>query len=88
MWDGGTPRLGRILAGPVTSPERAMKTRTQKAVARLVLAVGVVLLGYMVVVEGEPGLLPLLLVVVGGGWYAAVWLGQRVRARAAYRAGR
>jgi hypothetical protein len=35
-----------------------------------IVVVGLVLLGYMVVVEGEPGALPLALIAIG-----AVWLG-------------
>ena len=42
----------------------------QTWIGAVILLVGLVLLGYMVVVEGEPGALPLALVAIG-----AVWLG-------------
>jgi len=35
----------------------------------LTVLIGVALLIYMVTVEDEPGALPLLLIVVGSGWY-------------------
>jgi hypothetical protein len=35
----------------------------------VITAIGVALLAYMIPVEGEPGLIPLLLIVVGVGWY-------------------
>lgn len=51
----------------------------QALVAGTALALGLALLVFMVTVEGEPGLLPLALVIGGGGWLA--WLGIRARAR-------
>lgn len=47
-----------------------MKLKTQKTASLLILGIGLVLLVYMVTVEGEPGALPLLLILLGGGWYA------------------
>ena len=35
----------------------------------LTILIGVALLIYMVTVEDEPGAVPLLLIVVGSGWY-------------------
>lgn len=35
----------------------------------LLTTIGVALLGYMILVEGEPGFIPLLLIVAGVGWY-------------------
>jgi hypothetical protein len=35
----------------------------------LTVLIGVALLIYMVTVEDEPGAVPLLLIVVGSGWY-------------------
>jgi len=35
----------------------------------LTVFIGVALLIYMVTVENEPGAIPLLLIVVGSGWY-------------------
>ena len=42
----------------------------QGRISLAVLAVGLVLLAYMVVEEGEPGALPLFLMLAGGGGYA------------------
>ena len=41
------------------------------------LAVGLLLLGYMVRYEGEPGAIPLLLTLVGGAWLLATRLRRR-----------
>ena len=35
----------------------------------LTLVIGIVLLTFMIAVESEPGLLPLLLTATGAGWY-------------------
>lgn len=45
----------------------------QKWIAGTVLLLGLALLGYMIVYEGEPGLLPLVMVAVGGLWLALAW---------------
>lgn len=42
----------------------------QKRLAALTIAIGLVLMAYMIYAESEPGLIPLLLVVLGAGWYA------------------
>jgi hypothetical protein len=47
----------------------------QTWIGAVILLVGLVLLGYMVVAEGEPGALPLALVAIG-----AVWLGGGAQA--------
>jgi hypothetical protein len=44
----------------------------------VILTIGLVLLVYMIRVESEPGALPLLLIVIGAGWYVAT----RARRRA------
>lgn len=41
----------------------------------LVATAGVALLAYMILVEDEPGFIPLLLIVLGVGWYIV----ERVR---------
>ncbi|MDQ2701349.1 MAG: hypothetical protein M3Y70_00725 [Pseudomonadota bacterium] len=41
----------------------------QTRIAAAVTAIGVALLVYMVVVEGEPGALPLALVLGGTAWF-------------------
>lgn len=38
---------------------------------KVLIAIGVALLAYMIVVESEPGLVPLLVIGVGIGWYLA-----------------
>jgi hypothetical protein len=38
---------------------------------KLLIAIGLALLAYMIVVESEPGLVPLLLIGAGIGWYLA-----------------
>ena len=49
------------------------KLGTQAWIAATIAALGAVLLGYMVAVEGEPGLLPLVLVLGGGAWFYVAW---------------
>lgn len=53
---------------------------TARVVALAVLAIGLALLAMMVATEGEPGALPLLLVLLGGGGF----LLARQRARRAH----
>lgn len=56
--------------------------RNRKAhavLAALTVALGVVLLAYMVVVESEPGAIPLLLIVLGSAWYVVTR--RRARSR-------
>jgi hypothetical protein len=43
--------------------------RVHALLSALTVLIGVALLIYMVTVEDEPGALPLLLIVVGSGWY-------------------
>lgn len=62
--------------------EGAGSNRKMHAVlSALTVAVGVLLLVYMVTVEGEPGALPLLLILLGSGWYfttrARFWAQQK-----------
>ena len=51
--------------------------------ASALLLVGLGLVAFMVVVEGEPGALPLLLVVAGGAWLIVTRWRVRRRARPA-----
>jgi len=51
---------------------RGHTRRMQTWLAAVTLAVGLMLLAFMVVVEDEPGALPLLLVLVGGGWLSLI----------------
>lgn len=48
-----------------------MKARAQKIIFATVGSIGLALLAMMVIVESEPGLIPLALVVVGAIGYAA-----------------
>ena len=45
------------------------KHRVHTLLSALTILLGAVLLIYMVTVESEPGAIPLLLIVVGTGWY-------------------
>ena len=57
----------------------AGKVGTQMAIGAAIFLVGCLLLGYMVVVESEPGAIPLLLVVVGAVWSFVGWRRERSR---------
>ena len=46
-----------------------MNQKMHSLLSVLTTVVGVLLLIYMVLVEDEPGAIPLLLIVVGIGWY-------------------
>jgi len=50
---------------------------TCKRVSLALLVAGIVLVAMMVRTEGEPGALPLLLVVLGALGYATSWLKMR-----------
>lgn len=50
---------------------------SQKVIASLIIILGVLLLFFMVLVEDEPGAIPLFLILAGSGWY--LWLHRRVR---------
>jgi hypothetical protein len=43
----------------------------QTLLAATLLALGILLVAFMVTTEGEPGALPLALVLAGAGWLAA-----------------
>lgn len=45
------------------------KLKTHKLLAILAITFGILLLSYMIVIEGEPGAVPLLLITAGTGWY-------------------
>jgi len=44
------------------------KLKTHNFISILIIAIGFILLIYMITVEDEPGALPLLLIVVGTVW--------------------
>jgi hypothetical protein len=52
-----------------------MRRPSHLLLSALVLGVGVLLLAFMVLVEGEPGAIPLALVTLGGGWH--MWARRR-----------
>lgn len=54
------------------------RLKVHSVLAALVLGLGLVLLSGKVFADSEPGALPILLVLVGAGWYLAT----RVRIRA------
>lgn len=45
------------------------KLKIHRLLSMITTAIGVILLPYMIFVEDEPGALPLLLIVIGTGWY-------------------
>ena len=51
------------------TPDLRKRLKVHTIFSVLILAIGAVLMTYMVTVESEPGLLPALLVVAGIGWY-------------------
>ena len=53
-----------------TMPHPNKKRMMHTVLSLLVIGVAVAVLIYMVAVEGEPGALPLLLLVLGIGWLA------------------
>ncbi len=53
------------------------KLKVQKILAVLAVAAGLVLMAGKIYADSEPGAIPMLLVVLGTGWY----LVARVRAR-------
>ena len=57
--------------------DNAGKLKVHRMLSILTLVVGVMLMAYMILVESEPGAIPLLLVVLGTGWYFIT----RVRSR-------
>lgn len=59
-----------------------MPPQTWKLLSLIVGAIGLVLLAMMVIVEDEPGALPLALILVGGLGYGFARLRQRRRRQA------
>ncbi|MEX0647675.1 MAG: hypothetical protein WEA56_05010 [Balneolaceae bacterium] len=45
------------------------KLRMHKMISILITFVGILLMTFMIIVEDEPGAIPLLLVAAGSGWY-------------------
>jgi hypothetical protein len=53
------------------------RLRLQRRLATALLLIGAGLMAMMITTEGEPGLLPLLLVLVGGGWWVVAYVRGR-----------
>ncbi len=49
--------------------EKPESLRLHKIISILTIVIGVVLMIYMISVESEPGAIPLLLILLGAGWY-------------------
>jgi hypothetical protein len=58
-------------------PVRAQKLQVHAILSLLTLVLGALLLAMMVVVEGEPGVIPLLMLVVGAIWHGLAWRARR-----------
>jgi hypothetical protein len=54
-----------------------MQVRVQKIASAIIGTIGVALLAMMVYVEGEPGAIPLLLILVGAAGYVSARMRQR-----------
>jgi hypothetical protein len=51
------------------STDNPASLRIQTQLSVLTAVIGVALMIYMIVVESEPGALPLFLIVLGAGWF-------------------
>ena len=47
----------------------AKKSKLHSLLSVLTIVLGIALLVFMIIVENEPGAIPLLLIVIGTGWY-------------------
>ena len=43
--------------------------KTNKLLPLLTIIIGLLLLGFMIVVEDEPGAIPLILIIIGSVWF-------------------
>jgi hypothetical protein len=57
------------------------RLRVQKLLSALTAAVGFVLMSGKIYADSEPGAIPMLLVVLGAGWYLVAWARARSRRR-------
>lgn len=48
------------------------KFKVQNRLALLMTVVGVTLAIFMIVIEDEPGALPLLMIIIGASWYIII----------------
>jgi hypothetical protein len=82
------PRRGRSAARgkPQTPTKKANmntleKLKVHKTLSALTVAVGFVLMSGKIYADSEPGAIPMLLVVLGTGWYLAARVRTRSRRR-------
>ena len=50
------------------SSANILRNALKNLIPKAILGAGVLLLAYMIIVEDEPGAVPLLLIVIGGAW--------------------
>ena len=62
-----------------TTPANRRASALSTLIPLSIATIGLGLLGYMVATEGEPGGIPLLLIVVGVGWFAVARFRDRQR---------
>jgi positive regulator of sigma E activity len=63
--------------------DNSKKLRIYKLISILFTLIGITLMAFMVIVENEPGAIPLLLIIAGAGWYFIT----RFRIRSQHRSG-
>jgi hypothetical protein len=49
--------------------ENSKMLKMHKFISLLIIVTGMVLMTFMIIVEDEPGAIPLLLIVIGTGWH-------------------
>ncbi len=57
------------------------KLKVQKILSALTIAIGFVLMSGKIYADSEPGAIPMLLVVLGTGWYIVAWVRTRSHRR-------
>jgi hypothetical protein len=73
-------RCFHFATDPALAPA-AQKLAVHALFAQLAMLLGALLLGMMITLEGEPGLLPLAMIVAGAGWYVVTRYRRRRLAR-------
>lgn len=57
--------------------EISQKLKLSKTLSALTILLGAALMTFMITTEGEPGALPLLLIIIGIGWF--IWTQYQIR---------
>ena len=57
------------------------KLKMQSILSMLILIIGMLLMVFKIYADSEPGALPLLLVIVGAGWYLVTIVRMRSQGR-------